>query len=89
MELLEIEREIIFESFSNDTDAEVTGLSPGVMYRIYVYGVNDIGEGQRSNYVVGRTASSLVPLPPTRLNAEVVERGRVFDVILSWMVSCV
>ena len=89
VELLEIEREIIFESFSNDTDAEVTGLSPGVMYRIYVYGVNDIGEGQRSNYVVGRTASSLVPLPPTRLNAEVVERGRVFDVILSWMVSCV
>ncbi|XP_064406945.1 uncharacterized protein LOC135351772 isoform X2 [Halichondria panicea] len=85
VELLEIEREIIFESFSNDTDAEVTGLSPGVMYRIYVYGVNDIGEGQRSNYVVGRTASSLVPLPPTRLNAEVVERGRVFDVILSWM----
>ncbi len=88
-ELLETEREFTFESYENTTNTEVTGLLPGVMYRMYVYGVNDFGDGQRSSYVVGRTASPLVPLPPTSVSVELVERGQVSDVIFSWTVSCV
>ena len=78
---------ISFEAFSNNTNAEVPGLLAGTMYRITVFGVNRFGEGHRSDYIVGQTASPLAPLPPTDLTVDVQDRGNVCDVIFSWTVS--
>ena len=86
-ELLEVEREIRFESFSNNTNAEIPNLKAGVEYRVVVFGRNQMGEGQRSHYVVARTVSPIVPHPPTNVAVK-LEIGNISsNIILYWTVS--